>query len=107
MLEAEARGIFQQEAFFELYAEAASENGDTIDLEYAHCRREGGSKPYRIDGHAFDADRGTLYLAVADYRDGAELESLQNDRLTSALKQATSFFENACSPAFINSIEET
>ena len=107
MLEAEARGIFQQEAFFELYAEAASENGDTIDLEYAHSRREGGSKPYRIDGHAFDADRGTLYLAITDYRDGAELESLQNDRLTSALKQATNFFENACSPAFINSIEET
>jgi hypothetical protein len=107
MLEAEARGVFQQEAFFELYAEAASENGDTIDLEYAHSRREGGSRPYRIDGHGFDADRGTLYLAICDYRDGNELESLQNDRLTSALKQATNFFENACSSAFINSIEET
>lgn len=107
LLEAEARGVFQQEAFFELYAEAASENGDTIDLEYAHSRREGGSRPYRIDGHAFDSDRGTLYLAISDYRDGLELESLQNDRLTSALKQATNFFENACSSAFINSLEET
>lgn len=107
LLEAEARGLFQQEAFFELYAEAASENGDTIDLEYAHVRREGGRRPYRIDGHAFDADRGTLYLAVCDYRDGSKLESLQNDRLNSALKQATNFFENACSSAFINSIEET
>lgn len=107
LLEAEARGVFQQEAFFELYAEAASENGDTIDLEYAHSRREGGSRPYRIDGHGFDADRGTLYLAICDYRDGTELESLQNDRLTSALKQATNFFENACSAAFINSLEET
>jgi hypothetical protein len=107
LLEAEARGIFQQEAFFELYAEAASENGDTIDLDYAHCRREGGSKPYRIDGHGFDADRGTLYLAICDYREGVELESLQNDRLTSALKQATNFFENACSSTFINSLEET
>lgn len=107
MLEAEARGIFQQEAFFELYADAASENGDTIDLEYAHSRREGGGRPYRIDGHAFDADRGTLYLAICDYRDGPEIESLQNDRLSSALKQATNFFENACSSAFINTIEET
>ncbi len=76
LLEAEARGIFQQEAFFELYAEAASDNGDTIDLDYAHSRREGGSRPYRIDGHAFDSDRGTLYLAICDYRDGAELESV-------------------------------
>lgn len=107
LLEAEARGVFQQEAFFELYAEAASENGDTIDLDYAHSRREGGSKPYRIDGHGFDVDRGTLYLAICDYRDGPELESLQNDRLTSALKQATNFFENACSASFINSLEET
>lgn len=107
LLEAEARGIFQQEAFFELYAEAASENGDTIDLEYSHCRREGGSRPHRIDGHAFDGDRGTLYLAVCDYRDGTRIESLQNDRLSSALKQATNFFENACSTSFINSIEET
>ena len=107
MLEAEARGVFQQEAFFELYAEAASENGDTIDLEYAHSRREGGSKPYRIDGHAFDADRGTLDLAICDYRDGIELETLNSERLASALKQATNFFENACSPTFINSLEET
>ena len=107
MLEAEARGVFQQEAFFELYAEAASENGDTIDLEYAHSRREGGGRPYRIDGHAFDADRGTLYLAICDYRDGLEIEPLQNDRLSSALKQATNFFENACSSTFINTIEET
>ncbi|WP_077045961.1 AIPR family protein [Pseudomonas sp. KK4] len=107
LLEAEARGIFQQEAFFELYAATASENGDTIDLEYTHSHKEGGRQPYRIDGYGFDNDRGTLYLAVCDYRSGAELESLNNDRLTSALKQATTFLENACSSVFINSIEET
>jgi len=107
LLEAEARGVFQQEAFFELYAFAASDNGDTIDLEYAHCRKDGGRLPYQIDGHGFDADRGTLYLAVCDFRDGMDLEPLQNDRLTSALKKATNFFENACSSEFINSLEET
>ncbi|GHA33912.1 hypothetical protein GCM10007989_32680 [Devosia pacifica] len=107
LLEAEARGVFQQEAFFELYAAAASDNGDTIDLEYAHSRQDGGRRPYQIDGHGFDDDRGTLYLAVCDYRDGTDLEPLQNDRLTSALKRVTNFFENACSSAFINSLEET
>ncbi len=107
LLESEARGVFQQEAFFELYASAASENGDTIDLEYAHGRLDGGRRPYQIDGHGFDADRGTLYLAVCDYRDGTDLEPLQNDRLTSALKRATNFFKNACSSEFINSLEET
>ncbi|MQB16225.1 hypothetical protein DXU77_14190 [Pseudomonas lactis] len=107
LLEAEARGVFQQEAFFELYAASASDNGDTIDLEYAHSHKEGGRRPYRIDGYGFDTDRGTLYLAVCDYRDGTKLESINNDRLTSAFKQASAFFQNACSSAFINSIEET
>lgn len=107
LLEAQARGLFQEEAFFELYAAAASDNGDTVDLEYTHSRKEGGQRPYRIDGYGLDTDRGTLYLVVCDYRDGAELEPLRNDRLTSAFKQASAFFENACSSVFINSIEET
>ncbi|QXH66726.1 AIPR family protein [Pseudomonas asgharzadehiana] len=107
LLEAEVRGVFQQEAFFELYAASASDNGDTIDLEYTHSHKEGGRRPYRIDGYGFDTDRGTLYLAVCDYRDGKELESIHNDRLTSVFKQAIAFFENACSSVFINSIEET
>lgn len=107
MLEAEAGGLFQEEAFFEIFAEAASENGDTIDLEYAHCRKDGGSRPYRVDGHAFDADRGTLYLAVCDFREGRDLQSLQAARMDSALKQATNFFENALTPEFINSLEDS
>ncbi|GFZ98710.1 hypothetical protein GCM10010923_03660 [Blastomonas marina] len=107
MLEAEAGGVFQEEAFFEIFAEAASDNGDTIDLEYAHCRKEGGSRPYRVDGHAFDADRGTLYLAICDFREGRELQSLQAARMDSALKQATNFFENALAPEFINSLEDS
>ncbi|MGX1197389.1 AIPR family protein [Parvibaculum sp. MBR-TMA-1.3b-4.2] len=107
MLEAEAGGLFQEEAFFEIFAEAASGNGDTIDLEYAHCRKEGGSRPYRIDGHAFDADRGTFYLATCDYREGRELQSLQAARMDSALKQATNFFENALSADFINALEDS
>lgn len=107
LLEAEARGIFQQEAFFELYAATAADNGDTIDLEYTHSHKEGGRRPYRIDGYGLDVDRGTLYLAICDYRDGTKLESINNDRLTTAFKHASAFFENSCSSTFINSIEET
>lgn len=100
-------GRLPARGFFELYAASASDNGDTIDLEYTHSHKEGGRRPYRIDGYGFDTDRGTLYLAVCDYRDGKELESIHNDRLTSVFKQAIAFFENACSSVFINSIEET
>ena len=107
MLEAEARGIFQQEAFFELYAEAASENGDTIDLEYAHDHRDGGSRPYRIDGHALDHDRGILHLAVCDFRTGAEIETLNSSQLDSSLKRVSNFVEKSLSSDFINSLEDT
>lgn len=107
MLEAEAGGIFQQEAFFQLYAEVASENGDTIDLEHAHCHRDGGPKPYRIDGHAFDQDRGILYLAVCDYRDSGEVEALNAAQIDTALKRATNFFENALRPEFVNALEDS
>lgn len=107
MLEAEAGGLFQEEAFFDIFSEVASENGDTIDLEYAHSRKEGGSRPYRVDGYAFDAERGTFYLAVCDFREGRDLQSLQAARMDSALKQATNFFESALSPEFINSLEDS
>lgn len=107
LLEAEARGIFQHEAFFEIYAETASENGDTIDLEYAHCRKEGGPKPYRVDGYAFDDDRGILHLAICDYRAGDEVETMHAPQLDSSLRQATNFFQNALTSQFINGLEES
>lgn len=107
MLEAEAGGIFQQEAFFKLYAEAASENGDTIDLEHAHCHRDGGTRPYRIDGHAFDHDRGILYLAICDYRDGATVEPLHAAQIDAALRRVSHFFENALRPDFVNALEDS
>lgn len=107
LLEAEARGIFQHEAFFEIYAETASENGDTIDLEYAHCGKEGGPKPYRIDGYAFDDDRGTLHLAICDYRTGGEVETIHAAQLDASLRQATNFFQNALTSQFINALEDS
>lgn len=107
MLEAEAGGVFQQEAFFTLFAEMASENGDTIDLEHAHCHRDGGSKPYRVDGHAFDHDRGTLHLAVCDYREAHDIETLNAAQLDSNLKRVTNFVENSLRPEFINALEDS
>jgi hypothetical protein len=107
LLEAEAGGIFQQEAFFKLYAAAASENGDTNDLELSHCHRDGGSKPYRVDGHAFDQDRGIFYLAVCDYRDSPEVETLNAAQMDGALKRAANFFEHALRADFINALEDS
>lgn len=107
MLEAEAGGVFQQEAFFTLFAEIASENGDTIDLEYSHCHRDGGKQPYRVDGHAFDHDRGTLHLAVCDYSEIPEVETLNAARLDSNLKRVTNFVENSLRPEFINALEDS
>lgn len=107
MLEAEAGGIFQQEAFFQLYAEAASDSGDAIDLEHAHSHRDGASKPYRVDGHAFDQDRGILYLAICDFRDGTELETLNAAQIDTSIRRAINFFENSLRSEFVNALEDS
>lgn len=107
MLEAEAGGVFQQEAFFQLYAEAASDSGDAIDLEHTHCHRDGGSKPYRVDGYAFDQDRGILYLAVCDFRNGTELETLNAAQIDTSIRRVINFFENSLRSEFVNALEDS
>ncbi len=64
LFQAEASGDPQAAAFFNLYAKLATENGDTIDLTYTPVRHEGRGG-YQLDGCAFDAERGDLYLAVS------------------------------------------
>lgn len=80
----------QAQLFFEIYERLAAENGDCIDLEYTPARSD-GTGGYQIDGVAFDAERGALYLAICDYRPGAELETL-NSAALDRLKQRLSRF---------------
>lgn len=88
-LEAALTGESLSEAFLRRYADIAAENGDCPDLQLSAIRSQGGAA-YQVDGYAWEAERGTLYLAIGDYREGTVLESLnsaQLERLTGRVRR--------------------
>ena len=107
LLEADASGDLQADAFFNLYAAVASEAGEVIDLEHTPARREGGRNPWQIDGYAIDVDRGTLYVAVCDFRSDPELQTLNAAQIDAVLKKVLNFVEQASAPSFVNELEDT
>jgi hypothetical protein len=107
LLEAEASGDLQADAFFNLYAAVASEAGEVIDLEHTPARREGGRNPWQIDGYAIDVDRGTLYVAVCDFRSDPQLQTLNAAQINAVLKRVRNFVEQASDPSFVNELEDT
>ena len=107
LLEADAAGDLQADAFFNLYAAVASDAGEVIDLEHTPARREGGRNPWQIDGFAIDIDRGTLYVAVCDFRSDPTLQTLHAAHIDGLLRRVRSFVEQASDPSFINQLEDT
>ena len=92
-------------AFFDCYAALASENGDCPDLEPCEIEREGRGG-YRIDGHAFDQERGILYVAICDVREDEELETLNAARLEVLNARARRFVEHLLGPGFTSGLAE-
>lgn len=90
-------GESSEDALFAFYSRLASENGDCPDLAPCHILSTGRSG-YRVDGWAFDSDRGTLYLAILDPRPGEELETLNAAQLESLTSRVRRFVEFLLSP---------
>jgi hypothetical protein len=107
LLEADASGDLQADAFFNVYAAIASDSGETIDLEHTPARREGGRNAWQIDGFALDAERGTLYVAICDFRSDPELQTLNAGQIDALLRRVRSFVEQASDPLFVNQLEDT
>ncbi|MFZ4858839.1 MAG: AIPR family protein [Desulfuromonadaceae bacterium] len=103
--EAYATGEPFSSVFFDRYSKAATENGDCLDLFYTPARKE-GAKGYQIDGYAIDITNGELYLAICDFHDEEETESLNRQQITSLCGRVERFLTVATNPAFINSLEE-
>lgn len=106
LFEADASAEPQARAFFQLYSDLATQNGDCTDLAYAPVRKEGRGG-FRIDGYALEAERGDLYLAISDFRPGRQLESLNAAQIDALFEQVRRFCELAVQPGFLNGIEET
>ncbi|MEG3173065.1 AIPR family protein [Sphingomonas sp. ZB1N12] len=107
LLEADASGDLQADAFFNLYAAVASEAGEVIDLEHTPARREGGRNAWQVDGFAIDVDRGTLYVAICDFRSDPKLQTLNAGQIDSILRRVRNFIVQASDPTFINELEDT
>ncbi len=94
LFEAEASAEPQASAFFRLYGKLAADNGDCIDLTYTPARNEGRGA-YQVDGFALERDRGDLYLAIADFRSGRELETLNAAQIDALFERVRRFCELA------------
>jgi hypothetical protein len=92
-------------AFFRIYADLAAENGDTIDLIHTPAKKDGHGS-YRIDGSAFDAERGELYLAICDYREADALETLNAAHIEALTQRVRRFVELASDEAFPEKFDE-
>lgn len=99
-------GESPEAAFFRIYAELAAENGDTIDLIYAPSKKD-GLGGYRVDGSAFDAERGVLYFAVCDFREETSLETLNAGPIATLTQKVRKFIELASDMAFLEKFKES
>ena len=104
-LMAEGASVSQWEAFFSIYAEVASENGDCGDLVYQPVRRDGAGG-YQVDGYLIDTDRNELHLAICDYRPNENLEVMNAAEMDSTLRRVTRFCEAAVNPNRMRELEE-
>ena len=106
LLEAEAAGVLQATAFFQLYSEAAIDNGDVEHIEHCPAIFEGTPR-YRIDGYSLNIEQGELCLAICDFRGGTDLSPLNAAEAEASFKMADTFFTNALNQNFINSLEDS
>ncbi|MBT4700664.1 MAG: AIPR family protein [Rhodospirillaceae bacterium] len=94
-------------SFFQIFHEAAVENGDFPDLDYTSASRINGRDSYRIDGIYIDEDRREAYLAVCDYRQSEVVESMDTRKLEQNFNLGERFFKLALQPEFLQELEET
>jgi hypothetical protein len=100
-------GDLKSTSFFRTFHDAAVENGDFPDLDHVPASREGGRDSYRIDGLFVDEERREAFVAICDYRQSDEVETMDAAKLEQNFKRAERFIKFSLQPEFVNSLEET
>lgn len=95
-----------QACFFQRYSAIAAENGDCIDLTYTPVRKD-GVQGFKIDGYGINTELGELHLAICDYREDEELQTLNQGQIDLMCKSVERFLKSAQSGEYVNSLEET
>lgn len=106
LLEAESSGVLQAEAFFQLYASAAIDNGDIEHVDHCPVRHEGARK-FRIDGYNLNKEQGELVLVICDHRSTPSIETLNASDVEALFHQVDRFFEKSKSADFIGQLEDS
>lgn len=100
-------GDLKSTSFFRTFHDAAVENGDFPDLDHVPASREGGRDNYRIDGLFVDEERREAFVAICDYRQSDEVETMDAATLEQNFKRAERFVKFSLQPEFVNSLEQT
>lgn len=104
-LEVESTGDLAPAAFFSIFARIAADNGDCTDLVYTPVIREGRGS-FQIDGIGLELERNELHVAICDFRQSRELETINARELDAQFQRVRRFIEAAVEPEFIAAIEE-
>jgi hypothetical protein len=103
---ATAKGILQEEAYFEIASETLIEVGELSEANYTPYKKTG----LQVDGYGgnLNDEEGTVKLILLDYSsDQNKPESLTNTDIQAIVKRGTNFMYKVLTKEFINEIEES
>ena len=103
---AEAKGVYQEEAFFDIATETLYEVGEISEANYAHYRQTG----IQIDGFAGNLqDEGSVIkLFLLDYSPAQNnVVTITGSEIQAIMKRGAKFVEKVISKTFFDSIEES
>ena len=102
-LRADSGGDWMLATLFDMFEEAASDNGDVEALDYTPYR----SSRAQIDGYHFDPELGVVTIAVADFRNEIDLEKLNASEIQATFKKAENFVKQSFQSEFISDLVNT
>ena len=100
-------GDLKPTSFFRIFHDTAVENGDFPDLDHLPANKEGARDSYRVDGLYIDAERREAFIAICDFRQSNDLETMDAAKLEQNFKKAERFFNFSLQSEFVNALEET
>ena len=103
---ADAGGVWQQDAFFELFCEHLAEAGEFDSADRSHYQ---GTRGIRVDGYGGDPRdaSGVLTLIISDFDGSAAPPTLTGTAMKAAFTRLSNFLRKAMNPTWRNALEET